>query len=111
VAYLYDSNIIVAPELDTLGLSPLDLGYTDVALATVSNRTYRGRTWTGYFENVTTDQLGLVVRTPTVTSGTQPTSVLDTVEVFTKVTVVPEPASCLLLALSSFACLLRRHRP
>jgi hypothetical protein len=110
VAYLYDSNIIVAPELDIVGQSPLDLAYTDVALGTVSNRTYRGRTWTGYLENVTTNQIEWVASTPTVTSGTEPTAVLDTVEIFTKVTVVPEPSSCLLLALSSFICLLCRRR-
>lgn len=108
--YYLDSPIIVAPQLDTLGLTAQDLVVTSQQVGHDGFRPYIGKTWTGYFDGVTSDGVGVAVRVPTVSSGPKPTTVLDTFEVFTRVTVVPEPAVPLLVGLTCLVWLPRRKR-
>lgn len=108
--YYLDSPMIQPPVLDTLGLAAQDLAVVSETVGHDGFRPYIGRTWTGYFSEVSTDGISVAARVPTVTSGIKPTTVLDTFEVFTRVTVVPEPAVPLLAAFASMVLLARRKR-
>jgi hypothetical protein len=105
VAYL---GITALPGLDTLGLTAGDLTFSQTLVATdplFPGATWQGLKWTGYFDNVTTNQIGFAIQAPT-----NNTSVVDTYEVFTQVTLVPEPSAVLMVFSSFLAWSLRRSR-
>ena len=93
------------PALDTMGLTPQDLvvqtatGPADGELSRWDNRT-----WTGSFEGVTDNAVTFRIQAPT--NG----SVIDSFEVYTNVTVVPEPSFMLLGLLAGLPVVLRRRR-
>ncbi len=93
------------PALEAVGLTPQDLtdqtatGPSDGALSRWDNRT-----WTGYFDGVTDNTVTFRIQAPT--NG----SVIDTFEVYTNVTVVPEPSIALLGLLAGVPVMLRRRR-
>jgi hypothetical protein len=105
VAYL---GITALPSLDTLGLAAEDLTLSQSLVAPdplFPGATWQGRTWTGYFDSVTTNQIGFAVKAPA-----NNTSVVDTFEVFTQVTLIPEPSAALMILASFLAWSLRRSR-
>ena len=105
VAYL---GITGLPGLDTMGLSAEDLTLSQSLVAVdpqFPGATWQGLKWTGTFDNVTTNQVAFAVKAP----GNN-ISVVDTFEVFTQVTLVPEPSSVLMILASLFAWSLRRSR-
>ncbi|MBN8456718.1 MAG: hypothetical protein J0M04_02665 [Verrucomicrobia bacterium] len=108
--YYLDAPMIQPPWLDTLGLTAQDLAVSTETVGDDGFRPYVGKTWTGYFSGVSGDGISVAVRVPTVTSGTKPTSVLDTFEVFTRVAVVPEPAVPLLAGLTAVFWIVCRKR-
>lgn len=79
--------------------------------ATVANdplfpgASWDSRTWTGEF--YTTSAAPVVFN---ITAPANNTSVVDTVEVFTRFTLIPEPGTALLAGLSAVFCFLRRKR-
>jgi len=105
VAYL---GITALPGLDTLGLTAGDLTFSQSFVANdplFGGATWQGLQWTGYYDNVTTNQIGFAVKAPA-----NNTSVVDTYEVFTQVTLVPEPSAALMVFASFLAWSLRRSR-
>lgn len=105
VAYL---GITGLPGLDTMGLTAEDLTLSQSLVATdpqFPGATWQGLKWTGTFDNVTTNQVAFAVKAP----GNN-ISVVDTFEVFTQVTLVPEPSSSLMILASFLAWSLRRSR-
>lgn len=93
------------PSLSAVGLNPQDLvilnetGPMDGMLSHWDNRT-----WTGYYDSVTADSISLRISAPSTGS------VIDTFEVYTRLTVVPEPSSALLAMFAGVAGCLRRRR-
>jgi hypothetical protein len=84
VAYF---GITEMPLLDTLGLVVEDLNFTDSFVAEDPNSplgVWQGRTWTGTFKGLTTDQISLLIKAPS-----NNIAVLDTVEVFTRMIFEP----------------------
>lgn len=95
----------VLPTLSAVNLAPQDLGIVDAQVqAPVALSRWDSRTWTGYYEGVTTRDITLNFTAPT--NG----STVDTFEVYTRVTVVPEPSTSLLALAAGLAGCLRRRR-
>ncbi len=102
-----------------LGISALPLftspGQTASALTLSQNTvatdplfpgaTWQGLNWTGYFENLTSNTITFAIKAPA-----NNTSVVDSIEVFTHVTVIPEPSAFLLVILPAAAWIGRRRR-
>lgn len=105
VAY---KGITALPLFETIGLSAEDLASSEVLVAPdpeFPGATWQGLTWTGYFDNLTQDDVTIRIKAPS-----NNISVIDTVEVFTLTTLVPEPSSILLLLPAAVAVALRRRR-
>jgi hypothetical protein len=105
VAYL---GITSLPGLDTMGLTAEDLTLSQSLVATdpqFPGATWQGLKWTGTFDNVATNQVSFALKAPS-----NNTAVVDTFEVFTQVTLVPEPSSSLMILASFLAWSLRRSR-
>lgn len=95
------------PSLSTVGLSPQDLAITDANVQPpMPLSRWDSRTWTGYYEGVSSSAITLQLLAPELSGST-----VDTFEVYTRVTVVPEPSiSMLALAAGLAGCLRRRRR-
>ena len=81
VAY---KGVFVMPSLECPGLTPQNLMLIQTMVATdpkFPGATWEGLKWTGYFDNVTTDTVNFVIKSPV--NGM---SLIDTYEIFTKVT-------------------------
>ena len=93
------------PAMSALGLSPQDEVIQDstVEQAPPLSR-WDSRTWTGYYEGVASDTITFNITAPT--NG----STIDSFEVYTRLTVVPEPSSAGLAMLAGFFGCLRRRR-
>lgn len=105
VSYL---GITALPTLDTLGLTAGDLTITQSFVAVdplFPGASWQGLTWTGFYDNMDTNLISFAVKAPF-----NNTSVVDTYEVFTRVTLVPEPSSALMFMASLMAWTLRRSR-
>jgi len=105
VAY---KGITALPSLNTLGLAANDLTLTQTTVAVdpvFPGATWEGLKWTGYFDNVSTNTVSFAAQSPT-----NNTSIVDTYEVFTRATLVPEPSTILLFILPAAAWLLQRRR-
>ena len=93
------------PTLSAVGLAPQD---QVISNATVKDAPplsrWDSRTWTGYYQGVTSNSVTFNITAPT--NG----STIDTFEVYTRLTVVPEPSSALLAMLAGAAGCLRRRR-
>jgi hypothetical protein len=101
-------GITALPLFDSLGLTGRDLVLTQTTVAEdpiFPGATWEGRTWTGYFDHVTTNIVGFAIKSPA-----NNTSVIDTYEIFTKATLVPEPSAILLWFMPVAAWSLRRRR-
>lgn len=101
-------GITALPSLDTLGLSANDLTLTQNTVANdplFPGATWQGLKWTGYFENQTSSTISFQIKAPA-----NNTSVVDTFEVFTLVTVIPEPSAFLLILTPAAAWAARRRR-
>jgi hypothetical protein len=106
-AVAYD-GITALPVLGTAGLLPKGLVLTQTTVAAdpmFPGATWEGLQWTGYFEDLTIDTLAFTLEAPA-----DNTSVVDTLEVFTKVTIVPEPSVAALLVVPALGWVLRRRR-
>ena len=102
-------DIMPLPTFDSLGLTPHDLTFTQTTVAqdpVYSSASWEGLMWTGSFDQVTTNNIGFAVRPPV-----NNTSIIDTLEVFTRVTLIPEPSSIVLVILPVVCWSLRRRRP
>lgn len=102
-------GITALPNLDLapLGLSNSDVTYTQSLVAPDPNfpfANWQGQTWTGTSKNVTSNQLSFRIAAP------DNLSVIDTVEVFTRFTIVPEPSTWLMLGSAAAGLLCRRRR-
>jgi hypothetical protein len=105
VAYF---GITALPGLETIGLTPENLTVSQTLVATdpgFPGASWQGLKWTGSFDNVTTNQASFALKAPS-----DNISVVDTFEVFTQVTVVPEPSAALMMLTSLLAWSLRRSR-
>ena len=101
-------GITALPSLDTLGLLANDLVLTQTLVAEdpeFPGASWQGRMWTGYFESLQTNTVSFAVKAPS-----NNTSVVDTYEVFTKVTLIPEPSLVMLSVVSALGWSLRRRR-
>jgi len=102
-------GITALPLFNSPGFTPFDLVRTQSTVAPdpeFPGATWEGLKWTGYFDNVTTNNIGFSIRAPS-----NNVSVIDNMEVFTKLTLIPEPSTMLLFVLSTFGWAIRRRRP
>lgn len=105
VAYF---GITALPSFDTLGLTANDLTLTQNTVATdpqFPGASWQGLKWTGYYESQTSSTISFMIKAPA-----NNTSVVDTFEVFTRVTVIPEPSALLLAIAPAAAWVARRRR-
>lgn len=105
VAYL---GITALPLFDSLGLSANDLTLTQNTVANdplFPGASWQGLKWTGNFTSQTSNTISFLIKAPA-----NNTSVIDTLEVFTRVTVIPEPSAFLLVFAPAAAWVVRRRR-
>lgn len=100
-------GITKVPDFFPNNLTVMDLAMTKVFVANdprIGFATWQGLTWTGYFDNVTSNNLAFGIIAPN-----NNTSIIDTYEVFTRYEVIPE-TSTNLLALGSTLLLMAYRR-
>lgn len=105
VAYF---GITSLPLFDSHGLPVNGLTLAQNTVATdplFPGATWQGLNWTGYFDNLTSNTITLSIKSPT-----NNTSVVDSFEIFTHVTVIPEPSPFLLVIAPAAAWIVRRRR-
>lgn len=97
------------PELEVVGHTAGDLTRSEVAVdgPTTLSGYWKGITWTGTLQNVNTDQLTFSFNVPTDVDST---SIIDSYEIFTSYTVVPEPSTSMMLLGSALVLVSRRKR-
>lgn len=102
-------GITALPSFSTTGFTPVGLTMTQSTVAPdplFPGASWDSRRWTGYFDTTSGSPV-----TFTVSAPANNTSVIDTLEVFTRFTLIPEPAVSLLFFGPAIGLLLRRHRP
>lgn len=105
VAYF---GITALPLFDSLGLTTNDLIYTQTTVANdpqFPGASWQGLKWTGYFTNQTSNTISFLIKAPA-----NNTAVVDTFEVFTRMTLIPEPSAFLLVLAPAAAWSARRRR-
>ena len=101
-------GITSLPSMDTVGVTVLDPEYSQSTVGPdpgFPGATWEGSVWTGYVDQLGAGDLTFAIRAPV-----NNTSVVDTMEVFTKLTLVPEPTAPLLFAMSIMGWVLLRRR-
>ena len=101
------SGITALPNFSITGVTPAGLNMTTAVVAAdpmFPGASWNSRTWTGYFDTVSPGAFTFNIAAPASN-----TSVVDTVEVFTRLTLVPEPGTPA-LALLAWGWLMRRRR-
>lgn len=98
------AGIVSLPALDDLGLSEHDLVVQNSTGPTDGLGRWDSRTWTGYYDGINSNSITLRIQAPP--GG----SVIDTLEIYTNLTVVPEPSAALLTVAAGLAGCLRRRR-
>ncbi len=93
-AVAYDAGAFaVLPGFHGEGHTARDLAVSKVLVEDVPPlASWEGLTWTGYYDHVTSNEVGFRVQAPA-----NNVSVVDNLEVFTRFTIVPEPSSATLL--------------
>lgn len=101
-------GITALPNFDSQGLMAEDLALTQSTVGPdpfFPGATWEGRKWTGSFNNVSTNVVSFGITAPTINI-----TVVDTMEVFTRATLVPEPSVCGLWMMAVSALIWRRRR-
>ena len=103
------SSLQRLPEFEAVGLSSQDLSYSQETVEgpLVLNATWEGMMWTGTFKNVDSSSLTIRFNVPTDVNST---SIIDSYEVFTRYTLVPEPSASAMLLGSLLVLISRRRR-
>lgn len=99
-------GITALPNFSLTGATPSGLSMTQAFVANdplFGGATWESRTWTGYFDTTTAPPVAFTISAPA-----NNTSVIDTIEVFTRITLIPEPGSTA-LCLAAGLLLLRRR--
>lgn len=106
VAY---SGITALPSFESQGLTANNLTFTQNWVAPddqgFPGASWQGLRWTGNFTDQTSNTMNFLIKAPA-----NNTSVVDTLEIFTRVTTVPEPSAFLLAFASVGAWVARRRR-
>lgn len=101
-------GITSLPLFSTPGNTPEGLGFSQFTVAPdpkFFGATWEGMVWTGLIDNITGNEVPFAITAPT-----NNLSVVDTVEIFTKVTLVPEPSGVVWFVLAAAGWASRRHR-
>lgn len=101
-------GITALPLFEAVGLTPVDPVRQQSLVAPdplFPSATWEGITWTGYFDNVLTNDLTFRIKAPS-----NNTSVVDSLEVFTHYTLVPEPSATLFVLGATIGWASRRRR-
>lgn len=101
-------GITSLPSFESPGFTALNLSLAQTTVAQdpqFPGATWEGRTWAGSFDQVTTNTIMFAIRAP----GNN-TAVIDTYEVFTRATLIPEPSAIFMLTLPVIGWSLRRRR-
>ena len=100
-------GITALPNFTLTGVTPAGVTMTQAMVAAdplFPGATWESRTWTGSFDTISATPVSFIITAPN-----NNTSVVDTVEVFTRFTLIPEPGAAALTLLASI-CFVRRRR-